>query len=402
MIVYISESLNSKKNGGSSISGSDFLNFIRIKYKNATVVTIEPYSDDGEVFYGHKMNSIGKVIVLKREYPILKLGLLRVLKKIFYFVKDFRKVKEVDFDRYYSNDESNIVFVNSWSSLYASKRLKNLEKYKKVCIVRGNPESFVWQSIAEDKEEEVRKAASYLEEFDELVFVSEIGQHAWKKYLKKNIKSYYLPNSIDEVEVERVSAVDVGVERKNLSFSKDEYHIVVVGSIQTRKGQDILLDAIKDIVKEIPNVQVHLVGGVSSLWGGVEIQKKLLNSNFKDYFVFHGHSDKVLSYMHAADLVLFTSRAEAFPRTVAEYMALGKPIVASNVSGVPEMIEHDSNGLLYDPGKPGDLSAHVISLFKNKEKAAKLARVANKDYYDKFSKKRHIQRALEIFELIDS
>ena len=148
-------------------------------------------------------------------------------------------------------------------------------------------------------------------------------------------------------------------------------------------------------------MKFHLVGVISAVWGGNEIQKDILNSPFKDSFVFHGHSNDALVYMRGGDLLLFTSRAEAFPRTVAEYMAVGKPIVASDVSGVSEMIEHGVNGLLYNPDSPEELIEGISTLSSDSVLQRSMAERAKKTYSEKFSKKHHISKALRVFEEIE-
>ena len=83
MIIYISENLNNKKNGGSSTSGFEFLQFLRIKYKNVVVVTVDQlnFSNEQDTFYGYEVNKIKKVVVLKRSYPVKPFTIKKIAKK---------------------------------------------------------------------------------------------------------------------------------------------------------------------------------------------------------------------------------------------------------------------------------------------------------------------------------
>ena len=99
--------------------------------------------------------------------------------------------------------------------------------------------------------------------------------------------------------------------------------------------------------------------------------------------------------------MLFTSRAEAFPRTVAEYMVMEKPIVAANVSGVNEMISNDVNGLLYNPFKPDELTSSIFKIYNSKEKQRLFSINAREKYYSTFSKKIQIENARRIFKKIN-
>jgi glycosyltransferase involved in cell wall biosynthesis len=401
MIIYISESLAKKNNGGSSLSGLDFLNFIRIKYKNILVLTNDSFDISEKPFYNNILSNNCEIVTLKRYYPLVRINYIRILKKIYYFINDLFKPISINLEKYYEEDNNNIIFVNSWSGLFNTKNLKNYKNFRKVCIVRGNPESFIWQSFEEDKNQAIINAGKYLNDFDELIFVSQNGLNDWKKYINP-IKSYYLPNSINEDEILSYSNFNKNDAQKILKFSNLNYNVVLVSSIQERKGQDIILKEIDKIVKLIPNIKFHFVGIVSKIWGGFEMELNFKNSKYANHFEFYGHSDFPFKFIIASDLCLFTSHAEAFPRTIAEYMALGKPIVATSVSGIPEMIKHMENGILFDPNFTNKLTESILYMYENNEIAVNMGLKAKADYFNKFSKSNHIKNALKIFDEINN
>jgi glycosyltransferase involved in cell wall biosynthesis len=403
MIIYLSDSINSKKHGGSSTSGFEFLQFLRVHYKDVVLVTSDKISIDafGSEFYGVNLNQLAAVITIRRKVAILDRSLRSFVRPIYYFLKDLGKKNSIDLNKYYTEGGENILYVNSWSALFSSKILKNADRFTSVCIVRGSPESFIYQSFEEDKTEAVNNAAEFLERFDNLIYVSENGQKAWSKILMKKIESFYLPNSINEEEINRVKEVSPLDASLKLGFDQSAYNIVVVGSVQKRKAQDILLKVVKDFLVIKPNLQFHIVGIVSKTWGGDDIYNEIINSEFADRFTFHGHSDEVVLYMQAADLLIFTSHAEAFPRTVAEYMAIGKPILAADVSGVSEMIKHGENGYLYNSHEPKSLIEVFRKLEDNQEEKQRLAKNASISYWNNFSKSIHMLRAIAVFKEID-
>ncbi len=404
MIIYISDSINSKKNGGSSTSGFEFLQFLRIHYKDVVLITSDYISNQelGTDFYDMKLNKVSAVNVIRRKVPILDYSLRSLIRPIYYFLKDFGKKTTVDLSKYYSKDGENILYINSWSAINSPNTIKNADLFKKVCIVRGSPESFIYQSFETDKNEAVQNAADYLEQFDNLIYVSENGLKDWSKILKNKIDSFYLPNSINEYEINKVKLISPKDAALKLGFDSAFYNIVVVGSVQKRKAQDILLKVIKDFLVIKPNLKLHIVGVVSKTWGGDEIYNEIINSEYADKFVFHGHSDEVVMFMQAADLCIFTSHAEAFPRTVAEYMALGKPILAADVSGVSEMIKDGENGYLYNSLEPSTLTEAFRKIESNETEKNRLASNARESYWNIFSKRIHISRAIEVFKKISN
>lgn len=403
MIIYISDSINNKRNGGSSTSGYEFFQFLRIKYPNVILITNDKLKlSSKEVFYGYKLHDAGNIYTIKRDSSMRDFSFRSLLRSVFYSLNDFLKIGKIDVDRFYKKGEQNIIYVNSWSPIFTDKHLLNYKKFKKVCVVRGAPESFIWQSFEENKDEAVLNAARYLENFDQLIFVSENGKIAWSSILNRKINSYYLPNSINEKEVERIKTEDVSLVKTKLRLSDSDLNVIVVGSVQKRKAQDILLKVVEKVAKHIPNIKFHIIGVISKTWGGDIIYKKIQQSQYKNYFIFHGHSEDVLKFMYSGDIMLFTSYAEAFPRTVAEYMAMEKPIIAANVSGVSEMIKHCENGFLFNPFKPHEAGSLLLELYKDHSLRNTFSKKAYQYYQEKFSKRVHIKSALNIFDKIES
>lgn len=392
MIFYITESLNSKKNGGSSLSGLDFLQLLRIHYKGVSVVSYDGVADEGAVFYGHEVSPLSHDYIVKTIYKPKKMDFLRKVKSFLISIKNLFKPLSVDL-----NGSGGIIFVNSWSTIMESNQVKGIENFTKVCIVRGNPESFVWQGENNDADINIRKAADYLDLFDILIFVSQIGLERWQPYISDDIESYYLPNSINELEVSSLLSKDVPFYKAELGFDSDVLNLVAVGSVQVRKGQDILLDVASILHEKKFKFKIHVVGVVSKQWGGDEIKNKICESDLSGYFIFHGHREDALSFAYAADVCLFPSRAEAFPRTVAEYMCLGKPIVSTDVSGVPEMIEHGVSGLLCPQDDACLMAEHIATLANNISLSAQMGVSAREKYLGSFSKSNQIKRAGKIF-----
>ncbi len=91
----------------------------------------------------------------------------------------------------------------------------------------------------------------------------------------------------------------------------------------------------------------------------------------KDKIVIHWHSRPgIMDLLHAADVLAFPSRAEAMPRTILEAMVMKKPIVASDVDGIPELIEDGKTGLLF---ASGDSQGLLEGLLRNVSGSLNLA-----------------------------
>lgn len=400
MIVFVTQELNGRKFGGVALAGFDFLQVLKLKFGKVLVVTVEGYKKQTNDF--DKYNLINEdVIVLK---PELNKNLSSFRDYLIFFYKKIRslsKKNSIDLNKYVGIDNNpDIIFVNSWSSIFESGRIKGIENFKRVVCVHGNPESFIWQSNNGDIENAIYDAAKYLDSFNNHIYVSSIGLKKWESYLSStNFSKFYLPNKGDDNLIAHVYNNGKAYYKEKY-FDNSFFNIVVCGSVQKRKAQDLLLKLFPKILDFIPNIHLHIVGGISFRWGGKEIFDEINTSIYKSYFTFYNHKDNALEYMMASDLALFTSRAEAFPITILEYMALGKPIIASNVSGVPEMIKDGWNGLLYDNSDLNGLVENLATLYRDNNLREKISLNAIASYNDNFSEKEFTKKTLKILNEI--
>jgi glycosyltransferase involved in cell wall biosynthesis len=103
-------------------------------------------------------------------------------------------------------------------------------------------------------------------------------------------------------------------------------------------------------------------------------------------FTFHGQVKNVLPLLHSLDILVCASHEEAFPISILEAMSVGLPIVATNVNGIPEAIEHNESGLLVDPFSPEQLSGAVERLIKNPIEMTQMGNNARDRVIQHFSK----------------
>ena len=93
----------------------------------------------------------------------------------------------------------------------------------------------------------------------------------------------------------------------------------------------------------------------------------------KDQVVFAGHSQTPGDFIKNTSVFVLPSRSEGIPNVLLEAMALKKPVVATRVGGVPEVIRHEHDGLLVPPDDPHSLAAAIDRLRENHSLAVDLA-----------------------------
>ncbi len=143
-----------------------------------------------------------------------------------------------------------------------------------------------------------------------------------------------------------------------------------VGRLVEEKGVDILLQAWKTVLNDMPTAGLFIVGE------GPE-QKKLSDyiekNNMTESVVFIGQQSKVLPYLTAGDVFILPSRGgEGMSNSLLEAMSCGLPCIASGIGGNAKLIRHMETGLLFDVNEPLSLARHIIEVFRNDRLACAL------------------------------
>jgi len=130
--------------------------------------------------------------------------------------------------------------------------------------------------------------------------------------------------------------------------------LVVVGALEERKGHAVLLEALAILA----NPRVHLLcAGEGSARAGLEARCAALGLDATVRFL--GRVDDVASVLAAADVMVMPSRQEGLGVAALEAMAVGLPVIASRVGGLPEAVQDGETGLLVPTGDPAALAAAI-------------------------------------------
>jgi glycosyltransferase involved in cell wall biosynthesis len=152
---------------------------------------------------------------------------------------------------------------------------------------------------------------------------------------------------VDRISRDRVKQSDI------FNTAENVINIVYVGQISQRKGLHILIEAFKELPE---NVHLYLVGGDWSAEGfPQEIKAALVDSTCQDRVHFNDHRTDAVSIINQSDIFILPSLSEARPRVILEAMSLGKCIISTKVGGIPDMIAHNSTGLLAEGNNANDL-----------------------------------------------
>ncbi len=182
----------------------------------------------------------------------------------------------------------------------------------------------------------------------------------------------------------------------DLPFSQDDdtFLIACVAKIRPLKGVDTLIQAFNRLAEE-RDVRLLLVGECvdKNVWQLAE------QSLYSDRIHFLGHREDVPALLkHCSVSVMPSLRREGVARAVVESLALGVPAVVSNVGGLPEIVEHEKNGLVFRAGDVEDLSKALKRLTDSPEFLAKLSSHAPLILEEKLAMDTYVRDMLQVFE----
>lgn len=162
------------------------------------------------------------------------------------------------------------------------------------------------------------------------------------------------------------SAFDREEVRRQLGCNADEILVVMVGRINRWKGQDVLVDALEELVRSgHVSIKAAIVGSPPT---GQErhledLRRRVDNGEVRNHVALRGYTNDVWSLWRAADIAVVPSiQPEPFGRVAIEAMAVGKPVIAANHGGLAEIVIQEETGLLVTPADSHALARAIHRL----------------------------------------
>ncbi len=174
--------------------------------------------------------------------------------------------------------------------------------------------------------------------------------------------------------------------------------VLFVGRVSRAKGIDLLIAAARTVMRAAPEARFLIVGPD---WGDrAEFERAVAAAGLRGMFVFTGAlstADLRRAY-RSADLMAFPSRYEAFGIVMIEAMAAGLPVVATNASAIPCVVDHGATGLLFAPEDAGELAGHLVTLLRDPALRAQMGRTAVQHVAAEYSPAQQIHRLEAIYQ----
>ncbi len=158
---------------------------------------------------------------------------------------------------------------------------------------------------------------------------------------------------------------------KEKSMLTNRLNVGLIGRFTAEKNHNFAVETANILVnkKLLKNIRFYFIGsdnfGKSVL---AQIKKKINEYNLSEYFIFTGFVDNVVHLIYnKLDIIIIPSFREAFGRVVLESWLGLTPIIANNIEGLSELIDHNRNGILIKPNDKEDCIENIIRLSENTE-----------------------------------
>jgi N-acetyl-alpha-D-glucosaminyl L-malate synthase BshA len=198
--------------------------------------------------------------------------------------------------------------------------------------------------------------------------------------------------------------VDTGLYKPDECVDPErmDFRDIVVGHVsnfRAVKRIEDLVYAMCIVTKEAPDARLILVGD------GPErhrIERLIDRLGIYHSVLMDGYRSDVPDRLKCMDTLVLCSETESAPLTVLEAMSSGLPVVATNVGGVPEIVDHGRNGYLVPLKHPEDIAERLLELNADKKKMRRMGENARETVMERFSTDKVVGRYLEVYEKVTS
>lgn len=166
----------------------------------------------------------------------------------------------------------------------------------------------------------------------------------------------------------------------------DPWHLAVIGRLSPRKGIDVALDAVGELVRRGRDVTISVCGTVfpGYEWYEEELRARASEPDLAGRVSLLGYVNPTWHELADCDVVLVPSRTEPFGNTAVEGLLARRPVVASRVQGLTEVLRDEETGLLVEPGDPVALADAVDRLIADDTLRATLGARGEADAHERF------------------
>ncbi len=186
----------------------------------------------------------------------------------------------------------------------------------------------------------------------------------------------------------KTAVIMQGIEGVKISKQKKQNKSVVIGKIARLdpvKGHKILISAMKMVLDKYPNTILECAGRSENIKID-DLKQQAKNLGIKKNIVLKSFVEDIPKFISHCDIgVISSTGSEAVSRSALEWLSAKKPLIATNVGGMEDIITNKKDAIMVKPNDDKELAKAILDLIENKDKAKKLAENGYKKYSENFT-----------------
>ncbi len=230
---------------------------------------------------------------------------------------------------------------------------------------------------------------------DKMIFISQpLIEWALRDRITGREKILKIYSGVELDDFKPVLEEETKTLKRERGIREEAPVIGIVSKLWDGKGHATLIHAFKELKREIPEAILVIVGEGYLRDELVDLVDRL---GLRDSVLFTGFQRDVRRIMATFDVAVLPSFFEGMGRVILEAMAMEKPVVASSVGGIPDLVQHGKNGLLVTPGSVSELKSALLTLVRHLALAREMGKEGRKRISVEFSAGRMAQSVEKLY-----
>ncbi len=211
---------------------------------------------------------------------------------------------------------------------------------------------------------------------------------------------FYVPNGVDFQRFARTTSR--GESRRRFGLDDNAVVFGAVGRIDRLKGLDLLVEAFSRVAGTLARARLLIVGDARGKGRSFEdeLRGMVEQLGLSKQVIFAGHQDNPVPSFAALDVLVMPSRTEGFGRSVAEAMVMAKPVIASDVGALPEIVGDGHTGYVVPDGDVDGLASRMSELAADQQKREVFGRAGRAVAEARFGLKTMLRRLQSIYDVL--
>jgi glycosyltransferase involved in cell wall biosynthesis len=229
---------------------------------------------------------------------------------------------------------------------------------------------------------------------DKIIYISEALR---REFINSGISQEHNSVTIySGIEIEKFKTkINIEKKKEQLGLKSDDFIVGIVSRLEPGKGNEFIIKSIPKIIPVVPNIKFLFVGE-GYLKG--KLESLAISEGVKQKVIFLGLRDDVPELLHIFDIVCLASLYEGMGRVLLEAQASGKPVVATKIGGITDIVKENETGILVKPRDIDALAQAIIRLAQNHTLRIQMSEQARRYVDWRFSSARMVEEIIKVYE----